>query len=101
MHTKYQSEAVTITIAGAEVAPDLKTGKIFVTVLGDDAEAEARMRWLRGKAGELRRELAHRVKIKHAPEWTYVLDRSTERGNRILQLLDDLEAREKKPGEDR
>jgi|SRR5690606_34277195 len=98
LHTKYQSEAVTITVSGAEVAPDLKTGRIFFSILGSDDEVDARMRWLRGKASEIRRELARRVQIKHSPEWTYVLDRSTQRGNRVLELLDELESKEPPAG---
>ena len=98
LHTKYQTEAVTITVNGAEVAPDLKTGRIFFGILGSDEEVDARMRWLRGKSGEIRRELARRVRIKHAPEWIFILDRSTQRGNRVLELLDELEKKESPPG---
>jgi ribosome-binding factor A len=97
LHTKYQSEAVTITVAGVEVSPDLKTGKIYFSILGDEAAAEGRLRWLKQKAGEIRRELAHRVKIKHSPEWTFLLDQATPRGNRILGLLDDLARQEGTP----
>lgn len=94
LHTKYQAETVAITVAGVEVAPDLKTGRIFFSVLGDDAAAEDRMRWLNRKSGEIRRELARRVQTKHSPQWVFLLDRSTERGNRILELLDEIAEQE-------
>lgn len=97
LHTKYQTETVTITVSGVDVAPDLKTGKIYFLILGDEEAAEEKMRWLRGKAGEIRRELARRVQIKHSPDWTFVLDRSTQRGNRVLELLDEIEGKPKPP----
>lgn len=96
LHTKYQSEAVAITVSGVDVAPDLKTGKIYFSIFGDDLAAEENMRWLNRKAGEIRRELARRVQIKHSPQWLFVLDRSTQRGNRILEILDEIEGKEGK-----
>jgi ribosome-binding factor A len=97
LHTKYQAEAVNITVSGVEVAPDLKTGKIFFSILGGPEAEEQGLRWLKQKWGELRRELAHRVQIKHAPEWIFLIDEATPRGNRVLDLLDELEGKESKP----
>lgn len=97
LHTKYQQEAVTVTVAGVEVAPDLKTGKIYFAVLGDEAVVNERFRWLLHKRAELRKELARRVQIKHAPDWVFLLDQSVQRGNRVLDLLDDLAREERKP----
>lgn len=96
LHTKYQEEAVAITVSGVEVAPDLKTGRIYIAVIGDEDFAGARMKWLRGKAGEIRRELARRVVLKHTPEWTFVLDKAHVRSSRVLQILDELAEEEKK-----
>lgn len=94
LHTKHQDEAVTITISGVEVAPDLKTGRIYVAVLGDDEHVAGRMKWLRSRAGEFRRELARRVILKHTPEWTYVSDKAHVRSSRVLSLLDELARKE-------
>lgn len=96
LHTRYQDESVAITISGVEVAPDLKTGRIFISVIGDEDTAAARMKWLRSKADEIRKELARRVILKHTPAWTYVLDRAHVRSNRVLGILDDLAAEEKR-----
>ena len=102
LHTRYQEEAVAVTISGVEVAPDLKTGRIFISVIGDDDYATGRMKWLRSKAGEIRSELARRVVLKHTPAWTYVLDKAHVRSNRVLGILDEIAAEEKrKAGEDR
>lgn len=95
LHTKYQEESVAITISGVEVAPDLKTGRIFVSILGDEDVQAKRMKWLRSKGSEIRRELGHRVVLKHTPEWFYVLDQAHVRSNRVLQILDEISEREK------
>lgn len=99
LHTKHQEESVAITISGVEVAPDLKTGRIYVTVLGDEAFAAGRMKWLRSHAGELRRELSRRVILKHTPEWTYILDQAQARSARVLQLLDEIAEQETRDSE--
>lgn len=95
LRKRYQSEAVTITITGVEVTPDLKEGKVFVSVTGDDAHIEDRYNWLRHHAKEIRHELARNLVLKQMPLLSYHIDISTERGNRVLGLLDQLAAEEK------
>lgn len=95
LHTRYRSEAVMITVAGVKVAPDLKTGQIFFSIIGDEDTVAERFRWLQRKRSELRRELAQRVNIKYAPDWEFRIDEAVERGNRVLELLDTIEEQEK------
>lgn len=100
LHTRYKDEAVTITVAGVQVAPDLRTGKIFFSVIGDESVVDDRFRWLVRHRAEIRRELARRVQIKHAPDWVFQLDQTVQRGNRVLDMLDEIERAEKdRPGE--
>ena len=91
LHTRYKQEAVTITVAGARVAPDLKTGQIFFSIFGDEATVDGKFRWLQHKRREIRRELARRINIKHAPDWEFRLDEAVERGNRVLEIMDEIE----------
>lgn len=95
LHTRYQQEAVAITVAGVRVAPDLKTGKIFFSIFGSEETVNDRFRWLLRKRSELRRELAHRIQIKHAPDWVFLMDETVERGNRVLDILDKIESEAK------
>jgi ribosome-binding factor A len=98
LRKRYQSEAAPITIAGVEVTPDLLEGKVFVSILGDTASAEEKLRWLRRKAGELRFELGRVIVLKNFPKLSFVVDETTARGNRILGLLDELDAKETAKG---
>ena len=54
LHTRYQSEAVRITVTGVVVSPDLHDGRVFYSVLGGKDEAAECGRWLREKTGEIR-----------------------------------------------
>ena len=94
LHTKYKQETVAITVAGVQVAPDLKTGKIFYSIFGDEETVNDRFRWLLRKRAEIRRELAQRIQIKHAPDWVFLMDEAVERGNRVLEILDQIESSE-------
>jgi ribosome-binding factor A len=94
LHSEYQAESVTITIGGVDVAPDLSGCRVHVAVTGDDALAADRLRWLRRQAGALRSALARRIVLKHLPALTFELDSATQRGNRILAVLDEIVAKE-------
>lgn len=92
LHTRYQSEAVAITITSVQIAPDLQTGKVFYSVMGGKTTPEEAARWLRRKSREIRLELGRRIVLKFLPQLTYILDQSTERASRVEQLLDGLDA---------
>ena len=102
LRRRYQSEAVAITITEVRVSPDLRDARVFVSVVGDEDTMDAKLRWLRSKAGEIREEVGRRIVLKYLPKFEYLLDKSVVRGARILQVLDELEhPREKREkGED-
>ena len=91
LRKRYQSEAVAITVTEVRVAPDLRDARVFVSIVGTSEFAEERLRWLRGKAVEIREEVARRIVLKYLPKFEYVLDKSAVRGARILQVLDEIE----------
>ena len=90
LHKRYQAEAIAITITAVEVAPDLHDGKVFISVTGSAKEAEDKLRWLRKTGNELRFELGRRIVLKFMPKFTFALDTATARGNRILEVLDEI-----------
>jgi ribosome-binding factor A len=74
------------------VAPDLREGRVFVSIVGDDESAQERFRWLKRMAPEIREHLAKRVVLKFLPHFTYVLDKSGEKVARVLHLIDEIDA---------
>jgi len=80
-----------ISITGVETAPDLSTSRIFVSVLGDEKEAQKTLAHIRRAASFFRRELATRLNLKRTPELDFRLDRSIADGARIEELLKAIE----------
>jgi ribosome-binding factor A len=95
LRKRYQAESLAITITSIEVTPDLLEAKVYVSILGNEQETEKKLRWLRKTSQEIRFELGRTIVLKHMPKFTYELDISTARGNRILGILDEIDQKEK------
>ena len=79
------------------VAPDLKTCKIWISVLGSDEDRDNTIKGLQSAAGFIRHELAVRMNLRNTPELTFISDSTTEYGvdmiHRIDEIIADDEAR--------
>jgi ribosome-binding factor A len=91
LRRRYQSEAVAVTVSEVKVAPDLRDGWVYIAVVGDEKTAEAKLRWVRSKAPEIREELGRRIVLKYLPKFQYLLDKTAIRGARIMAVLEELE----------
>ncbi len=80
------------TITDVETAPDLRHAKVWVSVIGTDAERTATLAALDRAMGFVRRELGTRLRLRRIPDLHVRLDDTAERGTRVLRLLDELEA---------
>ena len=90
LHRRYQAETVALTITEVRVAPDLRDARLFVSIIGSDEVVQERLRWLRKNLHDLRMQLGERIVLKFMPRFTVSIDKSTNRGNRILQVLDEI-----------
>ena len=79
-----------ISITEVIASSDLRSAKVYVSVMGQRANRESALDGIRSAASFLRRELRGRVNLQHTPHLTFVLDDSIEEGDRILRLMDDL-----------
>lgn len=82
------------TVTGVEVAPDLKTCKAYISVLGDEQAKADTMAGLKSAAGFIRRELARTVNLRNTPEIRFIMDESIEYGMKMSKIIDDMEAKE-------
>lgn len=82
------------SVMEVEVAPDLKTCKAYISVLGSDEEAKATIQGLKQAEGYIRRELAHTVNLRNTPQIRFMLDQSTEYGVTMSRLIDEIAAKE-------
>ena len=80
--------AMMTSVTAVEVAPDLKTCKAYISVLGDDKAKEDTIAGLRSAEGYVRRLLAKNVNLRNTPEIQFVLDQSIEYGVHMTGLID-------------
>jgi ribosome-binding factor A len=76
-----------VTVTAVEVTRDLRTAKVFVSVLGTDAERAATFEGLDSLAGHLRSRLGKSLGLRSAPEILFRFDESVARAARIESLL--------------
>jgi len=77
-----------ITVTEVSISPDLKFAKIYVSMLGDIADAKHMLEGFNTASGFLRRELSSRIRVRRIPQLSFYYDDSIERGARVLQLID-------------
>jgi ribosome-binding factor A len=82
------------TVTEVRMTPDLKQAKVYVSVMGTEAEQKSTIKGLTAAAGFIRHELSERLQLRRATELMFVLDRSEEYAQRINELLQ----RAKSPG---
>jgi ribosome-binding factor A len=78
-----------VTVTGVRTSPDLRHARVYVSVLGTDAERDDSLAGLRSAHGYLQRRVAGALRIKHTPTLAFEYDESIERGLRISRLLDE------------
>lgn len=78
------------SVMAVEVAPDLKTCKAYISVLGNQEAKEATIRGLNSAEGYIRRQLARNLNLRNTPEIRFILDESIEYGVNMSKLIDDV-----------
>jgi len=78
------------SVVAVEVAPDLKTCKAYISVLGDVKAQEDTIKGLRSAEGFIRRELARTLNMRNTPEIQFILDQSIEYGVNMSKKIDEV-----------
>lgn len=82
------------SVVSVEVAPDLKSCKAWISVLGDEEARKATLEGLRSAEGFIRRQLARTINLRNTPEITFVMDQSIEYGVNMSRKIDEVMARD-------
>lgn len=82
------------SVMAVEVAPDLKTCKAYISVLGEKEAKEATIKGLNSAEGYIRRQLAKNLNLRNTPEIRFILDESIEYGVNMSKLIDDVTKRD-------
>ena len=78
------------SVVAVEVAPDLKSCKAYISVLGDEAAQKDTLAGLKSAEGFIRTQLAKKVNLRNTPQIFFVLDQSIEYGVRMSKLINDV-----------
>ena len=78
------------SVVAVEVAPDLKTCKAYISVLGDKKAQEDTVAGLKSAEGYIRRELAHSLNMRNTPQIRFILHQSIEYGVNMSKKIDDV-----------
>jgi ribosome-binding factor A len=76
-----------VTVTGVETSPDLRSARVFVSVLGSEEEKEATLKALTSAHGVIQAAVARQTRMKRTPTLTFRYDETPERGERIERLL--------------
>ena len=76
------------SVVAVEVAPDLKSAKIYVSVLGSEQEKTDTLKGLKSAAGVIRGKLARSINLRNTPELTFIMDSSIEYGVNMASMID-------------
>ncbi|MBE9226538.1 30S ribosome-binding factor RbfA [Phormidium sp. LEGE 05292] len=79
-----------VSVTDVDVSGDLQHAKIFVSIYGSEEAKAETMAGLKAATGYVRSELGQRVRLRRTPEVLFVEDRSLERGDRILSLINQI-----------
>jgi ribosome-binding factor A len=77
-----------VTVTSVETTPDLSRARVYVSVLGEEAEQAAALEGLRSSRGFLQAKLGEELRMKRTPTLVFVYDESIERGMRMSALLE-------------
>jgi ribosome-binding factor A len=80
-----------VSVTDVDLSNDLQHARIFVSIYGTEEAKEETMQGLKASAGYVRRELGQRIRLRRVPEVVFLEDSSIERGDRMLNLLNQLQ----------
>ena len=89
------------SVVSVEVAPDLKSCKAWISVLGDEEVRKATLAGLKSAEGYIRRQLAKTINLRNTPEITFVMDQSIEYGVNMSRKIDEVMAQDSENAQDR
>lgn len=78
-----------VTVTSVDTSPDLRHGRVYVSVLGTEEEREDTLEGLRSSAGYLQSVVGAEVRMKRTPTLEFVHDDSIDHGFRISELLEE------------
>ena len=89
------------SVVSVEVAPDLKSCKAWISVLGSEEVRKSTLEGLRSAVGFMRNKLAREINLRNTPEITFIMDQSIEYGVNMSRRIDEVIAQDDVNAKDR
>ncbi len=80
-----------VTVTGVEVAPDMRTAKVTVSVMGTEGQQHMCVNGLNRSAGFLQSKIAKRIDTRYTPRLTFEMDSGIKKSLEMAKILHDLE----------
>ncbi|MBM3834205.1 MAG: 30S ribosome-binding factor RbfA [Verrucomicrobia bacterium] len=84
-------QAGIITVNDVEVSPDLHSATVFVGVVGTEEQRKRGLTLLQNERKKIQGMVGRAIVLKYTPQLRFVMDESVSRGNRVLEILDEIE----------
>jgi ribosome-binding factor A len=81
-----------VTVTGVEVAPDMRTAKILVSVMGTEGQQELCLRGLKNSSGFLQSKIAKGIDTRYTPRLTFEIDEGVKKSLEVARILQELAA---------
>jgi ribosome-binding factor A len=83
-----------VTVLHVEVPTDLRTAKVYISILGDETEQRLCLHGLNSARGFLQRQIADRLDLRYTPVLTFVVDDGIKKSIEASRILRELAERE-------
>lgn len=94
LRNKYPELSAIISVTAADIAPDLKSAKIYISIFDPDEEKKQNsFDVISQNAGFIRHELSMVMRLRTVPELRFIVDESMEYGAKIDKMLEDLDTK--------
>jgi len=79
-----------VTVVGVEVAPDMRSAKVAVSIMGAENKQQLTLNALQRAAGFLQSRIADRIDTRYTPKLTFVMDRGVKHSLEVLRILNEV-----------
>jgi len=100
IHTEFQLESVAITITEVDIEPDLRAGKVYYSVFGDDNQIQEAKKFFKRYSGRIKFLMGNAIVLKYTPHLTYIYDDSLAKGADLLTYMEGVEQEDEIPSKE-
>lgn len=79
-----------VTVTYVEVAPDMRSAKIHVSIMGNETQQNLSLRGLQNAAGFLQHQVAEKIDTRYTPRLQFVLDQGVKHSIAVAEILRDV-----------